>query len=74
MTNESRADRMAAAYRTAFAHVEVDAGSGRWTCWVTGLTAPCGCFACNAAARRGCAAADAIRAGGAASDFSKRPR
>jgi len=47
------AEKQAKVYRDAFSHVSVDE-SGRWMCWVTGLTAPCGCFACNAAARKGC--------------------
>jgi len=42
-------------YRAAFTHITV-LPDGSWLCWVTGLSAPCGCFACNAAAQKGCQA------------------
>ena len=54
--------KMAEAYRQAFSHVVV-VETGRWMCYVTGHDAPCGCFACNASARKGCEAAKHIQEG-----------
>jgi len=48
------------AYRAAFSHVVVEETTGEWICYVTGLHAPCGCFACNASAQKGCAEAKKI--------------
>jgi hypothetical protein len=38
-------------YRDSFTHICVSK-DGSWMCWVTGLNAPCGCFACNASAQK----------------------